>query len=85
MRGRWRTEEITADRGSNGEIDLVSVFEISVWDMDEADDSAGKIIRYETSPNFLLDKKRFGSMKSGKTDGIFEITKRRFNSPTTII
>lgn len=53
--------------------------------MDEADDSACKIIRNEARPNFLPDKKRLGSMESGKANGIFKRTEGRFNPPAAIV
>ena len=54
-------------------------------DMDTVHHSAGKVIGDQASPDFLGDERSLFRVEFGETNGILQVAKRGFDTPTAEI
>ena len=66
----------------DAEINLIGVFFLPFFHYSEIDQSFGNVVHDESGPNFLLHANRLKRMKIAKTNRVFQLAKRGFDTPS---
>ena len=78
-------DEFPANKDGGGDADFVRMLGFTDRDTDTFHHSAGKVIGDEAGPDFLDNERSLFRVEFGETNGILQVAKRGFDTPTAEI